>query len=106
MDYKKCEDEGCFAPAIVECRLPYWSDTRKRVEYDTHWHCQEHAIQHGFCYICGGFFGGIERFEFAAERGGIHGMCWNCEDTLRSEMGEYDYEEIDDETCLDNEEEY
>jgi len=50
--------------------------------------CWEHAQQHGFCPMCGGFFGGVEFFE-------VHGFCLDCYHELDPDPDEY-YDEEDE----------
>jgi len=50
------------------------------------WLCAEHAADRGFCYGCGYFCAGIEDYDFSP----IEGLCGNCVDEFRYELGEYD----------------
>ena len=50
------------------------------------WLCPEHAGDEGFCYGCGYFLAGTEDFDFSPSKG----LCGQCLDHLRHEVGEYD----------------
>ena len=77
-----CQHEGCTdSGPLVECYLP---DTDTGSEHD-YLICPAHCHAEGFCYLCGGFFAGIEAFDFAKD-----GMCDNC----RSQ-GDYDDDDDD-----------
>jgi hypothetical protein len=40
--------------------------------------CYDHAVDAGFCYTCGGFYGGTEEFFHT----GIRGLCSECKSAL------------------------
>jgi hypothetical protein len=46
--------------------------------------CGDHAHEEGFCRGCGGFFGGIESFEFG------YGLCDYCEVECEDEIEDLD----------------
>jgi hypothetical protein len=48
--------------------------------------CIEHAIEAGFCYLCGHFSAGLESYDFSP----VNGVCGDCVELLRDEAGEYD----------------
>lgn len=52
------------------------------------YYCAEHAQEHGYCYICGQFWAGVERFDFDPS-----GLCPNCQDAIAYELGEDDEDE-------------
>ena len=74
----KCEHEGCGKPAGL-----YQFDQGPE-EYL----CPEHAHAHGFCYLCGEFWGGICSFDCGT------GLCEHCQ-------SEVDYAEDDDDEDMD-----
>lgn len=59
----KCDHEGCESEG-----QPYQIEDEGESRY-----CAEHAHDAGFCYGCGGFFAGIEVFDFEPS-----GLCENC----------------------------
>jgi hypothetical protein len=77
-----CEDDGCLREAM-ECVL-YDPEDDREVSY---WYCTEHAQEHGFCWYCGHFWGGCEAFDFEPS-----GLCPNCKDEVKNDLGEYDEE--------------
>lgn len=83
--------ENCRHPGCSEngtgCFLPD-NQTGEPDEY----YCLNHCQEHGYCYMCGQFWGGVESFEFGSILGGIEGLCENCSDALKSEFGEDDYD--------------
>lgn len=78
-----CQHEGCTDDGLVECYLP---DTDTSGEPDFYI-CPPHCQSEGFCYGCGGFFAGIETFDFSSD-----GLCDNC----RSQ-GDYDDDDFEEE---------
>lgn len=75
-----CKHPGCDATGF-ECCVLTGTDDDPPVEY----YCTDHAMQHGFCTVCGVFSAGMETFEF------IHpGVCDTCDDELRAENDELD----------------
>lgn len=82
-----CDQPLCESEDAIECRVLYANeDGTDMVEH----YCPEHAEQNGYCWGCGLFCAGIERFDFAESYGGIKGLCENCEDEVKADMGEYD----------------
>lgn len=78
----KCQHDDCLeTQELTACFLPD-NETDTPDEY----FCTNHAFEHGFCYMCGSFNGGIESFEFAAMHGGVHGMCEQCSDQLEGDL--------------------
>ena len=72
-----CEESGCIE----------WGD-RYELE-DEHWYyCAEHAQRAGFCWGCGGFWAGIESFDFSRS-----GLCSECDYNFRADAGEFDEDE-------------
>lgn len=53
-------------------------------------YCCEH-VPESYCYGCGYFCAGREDFDFAEERGGIKGLCWECTVEIRAECGEDEF---------------
>lgn len=49
-------------------------------------YCFDHCQEHGFCYSCGLFWGGIEFFDFG------NGHCVNCPKNLEPEFREEDFD--------------
>jgi len=88
-----CEHPGCEeTDDLTEC---YYPDNETSDKPDA-WYCAEHAPEHGFCYICGWFHAGIESFDFPSWHGVIPGLCYDCSESLRVELGEYDDDEWDE----------
>jgi hypothetical protein len=58
-----CEIDGCDA----------WGFPVGHSEVE-HWYCPRHAHERGWCWHCGGFFGGVESFEWSDQR-----VCDDCE---------------------------
>ncbi len=57
------------------------------------YNCYKHALKSGFCLGCGGFWAGVESFDFSK----VKGYCSDCVDELEDELGigecygDYDY---------------
>ena len=83
----KCQHDSCDRDG-TECFLP--DNESKKPDYH---YCMKHANQHGFCWGCGGFWGGVERFEFSRFCGGIEGLCENCGDAFVEEFADEEDEE-------------
>lgn len=79
-----CEYLGCLRQGCP-CFLP-----DDDPDHPSHHYCSEHAQNEGFCSGCGGFFSGIESFDFGP------GLCETC---LAEEDGldDWDEDETDDE---------
>jgi hypothetical protein len=71
-----CQEDGCTGEAD---RYYYPDDDAFDVL------CVEHAVQAGFCFMCGNFWAGVEAFDFSR----IAGVCPNC-------IHEFDEPEDDD----------
>jgi len=99
----QCEHEGCTRQDVTECividyRCPLdfsvwdyvsmlgpigairhlwrlWRDGS--AEWPPEHYCPEHCQLHGFCYGCGQFWAGCERFDFDPS-----GLCPNCQSEL------------------------
>lgn len=67
----KCAEAGCKSRSTSEYEYPTPNDDGSP---DTVWLCDEHAEGYGFCYLCGGFWAGVESFDFSR----IKGVCENC----------------------------
>jgi hypothetical protein len=61
-DLPRCEIEGCEGIGFM---------VGHGLEPE-HYYCPKHAHERGWCWRCGGFFGGVESFEF-------DGMCDDCQ---------------------------
>lgn len=72
-----CTNEGtpCFYPD---------NDT----ETPDCYYCTEHAYSQGFCYLCGLFWSCVNTFEFPTIYGIVPGLCENCSDDIKTELGE------------------
>jgi len=86
-----CEDPLCLRDG-----QPYYLPNLEGEELPPLYFCGVHAHQEGFCWMCGGFFGGIESFEFGG------GICDDCryEQERMEERDEFDpdtsYDPYDD----------
>lgn len=78
-----CEHEGCQSTDTQLYTYLGFDEDGKDV---SEWLCIEHAIEAGFCYICGHFSAGMESYDFSQ----LEGVCGECVDMLRSETGEDD----------------
>lgn len=65
--FNQCQHQDCNNQGIAY-QYPY--------EGESVICCYLHAKQAGFCPSCGGFFGGIESFDFG------NGICEECESEL------------------------
>lgn len=77
--YPRCLNKGCTErgePCIL--RAGYGVEEKDVV----YWYCSKHSQRHGFCFMCGEFWGGMESFDFG------NGLCPNCKDEV--EEDEYD----------------
>lgn len=72
--HDECEEKGTL------CYL--WDSEEGRYVYE--YYCAEHAHDYGYCYMCGGFWGGCEDFDFAPSK-----MCSDC----RAEYLDEDYDD-------------
>jgi len=72
--------DRCWKEATSHFSLPPMSeeDTEHFYQY-----CYDHAVKSGFCLGCGGFFAGVESFDFSSHRG----WCDDCHDEIESELG-------------------
>lgn len=68
-------------------------DTDLEVQY-----CFEHAKKSGFCLGCGGFFAGVESFDFSE----VEGFCSDCIDEINYELGWDPYDEYGDADYYDD----
>lgn len=95
----KCQDNGCSNPGE-----PCWLPDDDCDEQPSHFYCSDHKFQHGFCVMCGNFYGGVECFDFG------DGYCDDCnhtlfgrEDAWQEDEYESDYDPEEDMYCLDEE---
>lgn len=82
-----CTVDGCMNEAN-----PYWFPDNEYPNDPDGKYCTEHAHAAGWCWGCGGFWGGIESFDFQSQ----HGLCENCEPGFLHDIGEagpWDYSE-------------
>ena len=79
-DGHRCEQEGCTSFDAFPC-------THEPNDTDPSFYCAEHAFQHGYCYICGQFWAGIESFDFGP------GYCENCRSEVEEDESDEDYED-------------
>lgn len=77
-----CQRDGCHADASIY--TAYNSDTNQEDRLTL---CTEHAVELGFCAGCGYMVAGIEEHIFSMAS---LGLCAECMDELRAEMGEFD----------------
>ena len=88
-----CNHEGCDSTDVTACFLPdNETDTP-----DEHY-CATHAHEHGWCWGCGQFWGGVESFDFGSYYGNVAGLCDNCSDAVKDDFDDFDdddYEPID-----------
>lgn len=85
---QKCEHEGCNRLGVACQPCGYGEEAEPEPEY----FCSDHAFDHGYCYACGGFWAGVEDFEFSRNR-----LCSNCRDDLDDDpIDEDDYCEFED----------
>lgn len=80
---RTCEEEDCDKPA-ERWTISIWDDEEEDFREAEHFLCPEHAADHGFCLRCGGFYGGVESYEFT----GLDGFCSDCSDVIKQEFGE------------------
>jgi hypothetical protein len=83
----KCMEKGCNSTDTIKCRL---LDPDTNDDYIYYYYCSEHCHKNGFCWYCGEFWGGIELFDFSKT-----GLCCNCIDEVKQDLGEYDEDEIE-----------
>lgn len=69
----KCQHDGCDLEG-EECTI---HNEQGEEVLDGHY-CGNHAAAHGFCPMCGQFWGGISSFE-------MNGVCDHCHDELASD---------------------
>jgi hypothetical protein len=70
-----CQHAGCDSPAVIRCALP---NEGPSAEPEFEFFCCIHTQEHGYCWNCGQFFGGIESFDFDEA-----GLCDECEAEMR-----------------------
>ena len=72
---KMCQYPGCYSRHVTECWIPDDEpDEHRDLAFPDAYYCFEHAHYVGFCWMCGGFNGGIESFDFNR-----FGLCESCE---------------------------
>src|SRR5262245_1265765 len=71
---RRCEHGGCTEPGELCYIERTLKDDGQVVETDDdEYFCGGHAHEHGYCRHCGGFFAGIESFDFSRS-----GLCSEC----------------------------
>ena len=83
MTEQTCQHEGCNRQDTTRCHLHLYTGGTI-IEY----YCAEHCQQHGYCWLCGEFYGGIGSFEYSKS-----GLCPDCRDQLASESGDGERDE-------------
>ena len=81
----RCKKENCFNSARQFTYPNLTGDPTTEVPIV--FLCIDHAKEFGFCYGCGGFYGGVESFDF-----GQFNLCQDCYD----EIATNDFDEEDD----------
>jgi hypothetical protein len=83
-----CQHEGCLSTDTTKCvlRSCQWRE-EDLIEY----YCSDHAQEHGYCYGCGGFYAGIDSFDFSKT-----GLCEICLDQVMQDFAEFEYDEVED----------
>jgi hypothetical protein len=81
-----CAHPGCLNlnESLTACY--YLPDGRPEAQLYAGSYCYQHAREHGFCFGCGEFWGGVESFEFAELNGNFDTYCDNCSEESRSEL--------------------
>lgn len=92
-EYPGCELEG-YACWLPEAQA-YTEIDGQRFPLPDEWLCEEHRPLHGYCAICGDFWGGVESFE-------ISGHCDACQAELDYENARDYGDEPDDELEWDD----
>ena len=77
-----CEHPLCTNLGM-ECEVPY-DPVGKDPEYE--YYCAIHAFEHGYCYMCGQFWGGCESFDFSPSH-----LCPNCQEEESRDDWEDDF---------------
>lgn len=77
-EWGNCNHEGCNSPA-----QPFWLPDSAYPNDPDGYYCEEHANSAGWCWMCGGFWGGVESFDFSKT-----GVCENCEPQYLRDCGE------------------
>lgn len=78
-----CEHEGRRGDGLP-CFLP---DDDRDLDDPNGWYCPEHAQEHGFCWCCGDFWGGVESFDFGS------GLCEHCRDEVGDDEEDEDWDD-------------
>lgn len=91
LELPKCQKEGCTNLGM-ECLVPLdYTKPIEEQEQQLEYYCSEHCYENGYCWMCGQFWGGVERFEFDQSH-----LCENCRSEIDAEMAD---EEADFEEC-------
>lgn len=81
---RPCEHEGCTRDGLP-CHEP--GGHADDDDGPTTWYCTEHAAEHGFCWCCGEFWGGVESFDFGS------GLCEHCRDEVGDDEEDEDWDD-------------
>ncbi len=81
----KCHEPLCNEHAHL-FRYPELEDEESTTAV---FYCRKHAVEHGFCEVCGTFCGGLESFEFGNQRG----FCDQCWESIEAIDDDYDDED-------------
>lgn len=88
-DLSRCEHPGCKNPGM-ECRSPEWDAEQILPEF----YCPGHAVEHGFCFVCGEYNAGLDGFDI------LHiGYCDHCWDEVINDQ--FDDEDFDEAGWID-----
>lgn len=83
-----CQEPGCWHRDSVPCYVTDWDEPSDgKPDY---YYCTIHAHGEGLCWMCGGFYAGMESFDFSRD-----GLCDNCQDQWEAETGDRDYDDDD-----------
>lgn len=80
MDHQ-CEHKGCTSEDTIRC-VSFDYDMGEDIDY---YYCGDHVTDHGFCWMCGQFWAGVDAFDFDPG-----GLCPNCRDDVDAENCEDD----------------
>jgi hypothetical protein len=80
---QKCMYEGCDKTEYLTVLYNPWVDDDDEGSENGDTYCSEH-VPDCYCAGCGHFSAGIESFDFSP----IKGLCSECVDELRDELGE------------------
>ena len=73
-----CQHEGCLQADAVRC----WFGPADPAQEDEYY-CATHCHEHGFCYTCGEFWGGIDTFDRSLSH-----LCEHCQQEFEEDEDE------------------